>query len=121
MRLFGKIEVEPRMFGDLYFMATNERMEQDGAGNATGKLARREYSLDSTVQRMVVVIRIPGDVPERKFKPDDKVELVSPRVFPYVRGDFRNREVVWIIEADDIRAVKPGQVSPPPKPQGDNK
>jgi len=111
MRIFGKIPGDPAMFGDLYFMAMREVMEQDEEGKATGKLAHREYSLASSGQGMVVAVRVPETVPERKFKPNEKVEVVDPLGFPFTRGEFPDREVVWNVDVSDIVAVK---TAPPP-------
>ena len=119
MRIFGWVPAEDAVtFGDLFYMGTSEIMERDVHGNTTGNVSRREYSLDSGEQRMVVVVRIPAEVPARKFKPDEMVELVNVRLLGQVAGDYRDRSPMCLIEADDIRAAKPGQGSPPPQQSG---
>ncbi len=70
-------------------------------------VARRSYNLYSDVQRGGnVVVEIPVQAGEKKFKYEQKVKLVNPKLYGrgYAIGDMGHTDYVLVV--DDIVAVK---------------
>ncbi len=70
-------------------------------------VARRSYNLYSDVQRGEnVVVEIPVQAGEKKFKYEQKVKLVNPKLYGrgYAIGDMGHTDYVLVV--DDIVAVK---------------
>ncbi len=70
-------------------------------------VARRSYNLYSDVQRGEnVVVEIPVQAGEKKFKYEQKVKLVNPKLYGrgYAIGDMGHTD--YVLVADDIVAVK---------------
>ena len=69
-------------------------------------LARRSYNLYSDVQKGEnVVVEIPVQAGEKKFKYEQKVKLVNPKLYGrgYAIGDMGHTD--YVLVADDIVAV----------------
>ena len=69
--------------------------------------ARRSYNLYSDVQRGEnVVVEIPVQAGEKKFKYEQKVKLVNPKLYGrgYAIGDMGHTD--YVLLADDIVAVE---------------
>ena len=70
-------------------------------------LARRSYNLYSDVQKGEnVVVEIPVQAGEKKFKYEQKVKLVNPKLYGrgYAIGDMGHTD--YVLVADDIVAVE---------------
>ena len=70
-------------------------------------LARRSYNLYSDVQKGEnVVVEIPVQAGEKKFKYEKKVKLVNPKLYGrgYAIGDMGHTD--YVLVADDIVAVE---------------
>ena len=70
-------------------------------------VARRSYNLYSDVQRGEnVVVEIPVQAGEKKFKYEQKVKLVNPKLYGrgYAIGDMGHTDYVLVV--DDIVAVE---------------
>ena len=70
-------------------------------------VARRSYNLYSDVQKGEnVVVEIPVQAGEKKFKYEQKVKLVNPKLYGrgYAIGDMGHTDYVLVV--DDIVAVK---------------
>ena len=70
-------------------------------------VARRSYNLYSDVQRGEnVVVEIPVQAGEKKFKYEQKVKLVNPKLYGrgYAIGDMGHTD--YVLLADDIVAVE---------------
>ena len=70
-------------------------------------LARRSYNLYSDVQKGEnVVVEIPVQAGEKKFKYEQKVKLVNPKLYGrgYAIGDMGHTD--YVLLADDIVAVE---------------
>ena len=70
-------------------------------------VARRSYNLYSDVQRGEnVVVEIPVQAGEKKFKYEQKVKLVNPKLYGrgYAIGDMGHTD--YVLVADDIVAVE---------------
>ena len=69
--------------------------------------ARRSYNLYSDVQKGEnVVVEIPVQAGEKKFKYEQKVKLVNPKLYGrgYAIGDMGHTD--YVLVADDIVAVE---------------
>ena len=70
-------------------------------------LARRSYNLYSDVQKGEnVVVEIPVQAGEKKFKYEQKVKLVNPKLYGrgYAIGDMGHTD--YVLVADDIVVVE---------------
>ena len=70
-------------------------------------LARRSFNLYSDVQKGEnVVVEIPVQAGEKKFKYEQKVKLVNPKLYGrgYAIGDMGHTD--YVLVADDIVAVE---------------
>ncbi len=70
-------------------------------------IARRSYNLYSDVQKGEnVVVEIPVQAGEKKFKYEQKVKLVNPKLYGrgYAIGDVGHTD--YVLVADDIVAVE---------------
>ena len=73
----------------------------------TAGLTRRSYNLYSDVQKGEnVVVEIPVQAGEKKFKYEQKVKLVNPKLYGrgYAIGDMGHTD--YVLLADDIVAVE---------------
>ena len=88
-------------FGTLEFAGESEPIFERDKNNRK-VLARRSYNLYSDVQKGEnVVVEIPVQAGEKKFKYEQKVKLVNPKLYGrgYAIGDY-------VLVADDIVAVE---------------
>ena len=92
-------------FGTLEFAGESEPVFERDKNNRR-VLARRSYNLYSDVQKGEnVVVEIPVQAGEKKFKYEQKVKLVNPKLY----GRVRNRgygHTDYVLVADDIVAVE---------------
>ena len=66
-------------------------------------LARRSYNLYSDVQKGEnVVVEIPVQAGEKKFKYEQKVKLVNPVADTVSRKTYTGADVDWYVKAEDI-------------------
>lgn len=78
-----------------------------GIKNNRKVIARRSYNLYSDVQKGEnVVVEIPVQAGEKKFKYEQKVKLVNPKLYGrgYAIGDMGHTD--YVLLADDIVAVE---------------
>ena len=93
-------------FGTLEFAGESEPVFERDKNNRR-VLARRSYNLYSDVQKGEnVVVEIPVQAGEKKFKYEQKVKLVNPKLYGrgYAIGDMGHTD--YVLVADDIVAVK---------------
>ena len=93
-------------FGTLEFAGESEPIFERDKNNRK-VLARRSYNLYSDVQKGEnVVVEIPVQAGEKKFKYEQKVKLVNPKLYGrgYVIGDMGHTD--YVLLADDIVAVE---------------
>ena len=92
-------------FGTLEFAGESEPVFERDKNNRR-VLARRSYNLYSDVQKGEnVVVEIPVQAGEKKFKYEQKVKLVNPKLYGrgYAIGDMGHTD--YVLVADDIVAV----------------
>ena len=95
-----------RGFGTLEFAGESEPVFERDKNNRR-VLARRSYNLYSDVQKGEnVVVEIPVQAGEKKFKYEQKVKLVNPKLYGrgYAIGDMGHTD--YVLVADDIVAVE---------------
>ena len=93
-------------FGTLEFAGESEPIFERDKNNRR-VLARRSYNLYSDVQKGEnVVVEIPVQAGEKKFKYEQKVKLVNPKLYGrgYAIGDMGHTD--YVLVADDIVAVE---------------
>ena len=93
-------------FGTLEFAGESEPVFERDKNNRR-VLARRSYNLYSDVQKGEnVVVEIPVQAGEKKFKYEQKVKLVNPKLYGrgYAIGDMGHTD--YVLVADDIVAVE---------------
>ena len=93
-------------FGTLEFAGESEPVFERDKNNRR-VLARRSYNLYSDVQKGEnVVVEIPVQAGEKKFKYEQKVNLVNPKLYGrgYAIGDVGHTD--YVLVADDIVAVE---------------
>ena len=93
-------------FGTLEFAGESEPIFERDKDNRRF-LARRSYNLYSDVQKGEnVVVEIPTQAGEKKFKYEQKVKLVNQKLYGrgYVIGDMGHTD--YVLVADDIVAVE---------------
>ena len=98
-------------FGTLEFAGESEPVFERDKNNRR-VLARRSYNLYSDVQKGEnVVVEIPVQAGEKKFKYEQKVKLVNPKLYGrgYAIGDMGHTD--YVLLADDIVAVEEKQRS----------
>lgn len=98
-------------FGTLEFAGESEPVFERDKNNRR-VLARRSYNLYSDVQKGEnVVVEIPVQAGEKKFKYEQKVKLVNPKLYGrgYAIGDMGHTD--YVLVADDIVAVEEKQRS----------
>ena len=93
-------------FGTLEFAGESEPIFERDKNNRR-VLARRSYNLYSDVQKGEnVVVEIPVQAGEKKFKYEQKVKLVNPKLYGrgYAIGNMGHTD--YVLVADDIVAVE---------------
>ena len=93
-------------FGTLEFAGESEPVFERDKNNRR-VLAKRSYNLYSDVQKGEnVVVEIPVQAGEKKFKYEQKVKLVNPKLYGrgYAIGDMGHTD--YVLLADDIVAVE---------------
>ena len=93
-------------FGTLEFAGESEPIFERDKNNRR-VLARRSYNLYSDVQKGEnVVVEIPVQAGEKKFKYEQKVKLVNPKLYGrgYAIGNMGHTD--YVLLADDIVAVE---------------
>ena len=98
--------LQPQSFGTLEFAGESEPVFERDKNNRR-VLARRSYNLYSDVQKGEnVVVEIPVQAGEKKFKYEQKVKLVNPKLYGrgYAIGDMGHTD--YVLVADDIVAVE---------------
>ena len=93
-------------FGTLEFAGESEPVFERDKNNRR-VLARRSYNLYSDVQKGEnVVVEIPVQAGEKKFKYEQKVKLVNPKLYGrgYAIGDMGHTD--YVLVAEDIVAVE---------------
>ena len=93
-------------FGTLEFAGESEPVFERDKNNRR-VLARRSYNLYSDVQKGEnVVVEIPVQAGEKKFKYEQRVKLVNPKLYGrgYAIGDMGHTD--YVLVADDIVAVE---------------
>ncbi|WOO57821.1 YdcP family protein [Streptococcus pasteurianus] len=89
-------------FGTLEFAGESEPVFERDKNNRR-VLARRSYNLYSDVQKGEnVVVEIPVQAGEKKFKYEQKVKLVNPVADTVSRKTFGGADVDWYVKAEDI-------------------
>ena len=112
-------------FGTLEFAGESEPVFERDKNNRR-VLARRSYNLYSDVQKGEnVVVEIPVQAGEKKFKYEQKVKLVNPVADTVSRKTYTGADVDWYVKAEDIVLKNKGNQnagSPQsPTPQGQPK
>ena len=101
-----KVPDMAQSFGTLEFAGESEPVFERDKNNRR-VLARRSYNLYSDVQKGEnVVVEIPVQAGEKKFKYEQKVKLVNPKLYGrgYAIGDMGHTD--YVLVADDIVAVE---------------
>ena len=89
-------------FGTLEFAGESEPVFERDKNNRR-VLARRSYNLYSDVQKGEnVVVEIPVQAGEKKFKYEQKVKLVNPVADTVSRKTYTGADVDWYVKAEDI-------------------
>ena len=105
MKIFGS-DPEEKVHKLLEFAGESEPVFERDKNNRR-VLARRSYNLYSDVQKGEnVVVEIPVQAGEKKFKYEQKVKLVNPKLYGrgYAIGDMGHTD--YVLVADDIVAVE---------------
>ena len=89
-------------FGTLEFAGESDHVFDRDKDNRR-VFARRSYNLYSDVQRGEnVVVEIPVQAGEKKFKYEQKVKLVNPVADTVSRKTYTGADVDWYVKAEDI-------------------
>ncbi len=112
-------------FGTLEFAGESDHVFDRDKDNRRF-FARRSYNLYSDVQKGEnVVVEIPVQAGEKKFKYEQKVKLVNPVADTVSRKTYTGADVDWYVKAEDIVLKNKGNQnagSPQnPTPQGQPK
>ena len=112
-------------FGTLEFAGESDHVFDRDKDNRRF-FARRSYNLYSDVQKGEnVVVEIPVQAGEKKFKYEQKVKLVNPVADTVSRKSYTGADVDWYVKAEDIVLKNKGNQnagSPQnPTPQGQPK
>ena len=112
-------------FGTLEFAGESDHVFDRDKDNRRF-FARRSYHLYSDVQKGEnVVVEIPVQAGEKKFKYEQKVKLVNPVADTVSRKTYTGADVDWYVKAEDIVLKNKGNQnagSPQnPTPQGQPK
>ena len=89
-------------FGTLEFAGESDHVFDRDKDNRR-VFARRSYNLYSDVQRGEnVVVEIPVQAGEKKFKYEQKVKLVNPVADTVSRKTYTGADVDWYVKAENI-------------------
>ena len=89
-------------FGTLEFAGESDHVFDRDKDNRRF-FARRSYNLYSDVQKGEnVVVEIPVQAGEKKFKYEQKVKLVNPVADTVSRKTYTGADVDWYVKAEDI-------------------
>ena len=71
-------------------------------GTTSDEIKHRTYDLKCSVQKRMIQVTIPADVPVKDYPYNAEVELINPVADTVANANFRGTMVDWYIKADDI-------------------